>query len=299
MPQRYVIVFLWLTLSQSLLFCFIPPVVSSWSQGLDFRSLTPQVRQVCALTNSLLWRLRAACFHWKFQVDSAKFLPRKLACKLSLKWVAFDKCTHSNKMENSMLVLYLQKFWFKCSAVVSTTSRKWEAKNPNPTSKIKRKITCEPIILNMPRALWSASKTKWQVTLLSKLHAHFWWTKQHTVLVSSHLYLSGVPLQLIIRSLDPAASDRPTDLSHISFCFQNCLSCLQFSLFWFPVPLTKGYLLSHWGTCMYWHPETKFYVRRIYWERVSMDVHSPPNTQLLHIGFLLSIFLLSCLTLVL
>lgn len=29
----------------------------------------------------------ASCFHWKFQVDSAKFFPRKLACKLSLKWL--------------------------------------------------------------------------------------------------------------------------------------------------------------------------------------------------------------------
>lgn len=137
------------------------------------------------------------------------------------------------------------------------------------------------------------SHTLWH---LSKLHAPFWWTKQQTVLVCSRLYLSGVPLWLVIRSLDPAASNKPTDLSHLSFCFQNCLNCFQFSLFCFPVPLTKGYLPLTLGDMHALTPRKNFYVRRTYWERVSMNIHSPPILSSSILGFLLSIFLLSCLT---
>lgn len=153
MPSHPVIVFIWLTLSHTILFYStsgIFPGAKDLTSDLSHSKYVPQ-KTACYGD----W---AACFHWKFQVDTAKFFPRKLAFKLSLKRVVFDKYTLSNKMENSMLIPYLQRCWFKCTlpewtVVVPSTLRKWEEKNPNPTSEIKRKVKCEPIIHNMPRTL--------------------------------------------------------------------------------------------------------------------------------------------------
>lgn len=250
----------------------------------------------------------AGCFHWKFQVDAVKFFLRKLACVLPLEWAGFDKYALSNKMENSMPVLYLQKC--RLSAVclsrqcTSTQHPKKMRRTPTPTHVLphphprKRKqnadtafITCraKSIVVN-----WSTSKTRWQVMLLSELHAHVWWRKPPTVLVCSHLCLSGVPLQLfgnqILRSF---CTRQAADLSPLPFYFPIFQILIQFSLLCFSAPSPEATCCSGCGTCVHWPWKQILCQKNIRGESISMNSCSisPP-----HSSSPQSIFLFSWLT---
>lgn len=52
---------------------------------------------------------------------------------------------------------------------------------------------------------------------------------------------------LVIRSLDPAASDRPADLSHFSFCFQNFLNSHPIFFVLLPCPTHQRLPATHVG----------------------------------------------------
>lgn len=161
-------------------------------------------------------------------------------------------------------------------------------KNPNLTPKTRREMQTDHSYYAEPRALWSISKTRSQVTFLSEVHPHFWWTKSHRVLVCSHLYLSGVHLQLfgnqILRSF---CTSQAADLSFLPFSLPVFQILIQFSLLCFSAPLVRGYMLFGLGTCNTDTWKQILCQKNVWRETVSMGstafllLHSPDLSSLL------------------
>lgn len=166
------------------------------------------------------------------------------------------------------------------NAVVPSTSRKWEEKTATQPQKSREKSKVKPSFITCQ---WHCGQPARQGDK-SHFCLSFMLTsdEQNNIQgVRSHLYLSGVPLQLVIRSLDPAASEGQQIFLTSLFVFK-ILNCLQFSLFFLLVPLIKGYLPLTLGNMHALTPKNKFYAKRTYWERISVVIHSPSYTQLLH-----------------
>lgn len=186
----------WSLLSK--LFCFISPVVSVF---LGAKNLTLDLSH----PRDVPWQ--TGChgdwvgrFHWKFQVDTVKFFLRKLACVLPLKWAGFDKYTLSNKVENSILLLYLQRSSLiavclsrQCSSAQQEnegkknqtqpqyTKWKWNADTAFTTCRAKCVVVNQQDKVTSRASVWTSCSLR-----VNKI----------TVLVCSHLYLSAVHMQL-------------------------------------------------------------------------------------------------------
>lgn len=106
--------------------------------------------------------------------------------------------------------------------------------------------------------------------------------QNNKVLVCSHLYLSGVPLRLVIRSLDPAASDTSTDLTHLSL-FSKFSDLSQIFFVLLPCPTYQRLPATHIGEhTMYWHPETNFISKEhtekeFQWTFITLLYSVPPH----------------------